>query len=164
MSITTVEVEYVNEPKPGKKMGSIKTTDGTYFSVYPDKLEGFKPKGRYEIEYDSSDFKGKTYHRVLRTVSDLSSNGSKGPAQASQAKTTPDQRAAEMFVMGFVNRFYDGFGAAGVTPDQMNYEDIATLIRKARLAWDAGWRTELPPVPSSESGEPALDPVDEVPF
>ena len=32
------QIAYVNPPKPGKKMGSIKTADGEFYNVWPDKL------------------------------------------------------------------------------------------------------------------------------
>jgi hypothetical protein len=51
MLTATVEIQYVNPPKPGKKMGSIKTKDGTYYNVWPDKLHLFQPGQTQMIEY-----------------------------------------------------------------------------------------------------------------
>jgi hypothetical protein len=46
-----ITVAYVN-PSPGpRKSGSIKDTDGRYFSAWPDKLKGFEPGETYEIAY-----------------------------------------------------------------------------------------------------------------
>src|SRR5437016_10598295 len=60
----TVTIAYVNQPKEGKKMGSIKTTNGQYFNVYLDKLGLFGVGQTYEIEYGSREFQGKMYHNV----------------------------------------------------------------------------------------------------
>ena len=54
----TVTVQYVNDPKPGKKMGSIKTAEMGYFGVYPDKLKLFEQGKTYSVEYKTDgDFK-----------------------------------------------------------------------------------------------------------
>ena len=77
MSKIQIKVEYVNKAKEGKKMATIKTEDGRYFEVYPEKLDAFKSGGEYAIEYKSRDFNGKTYHTVtdVATVTEPASNG-----------------------------------------------------------------------------------------
>ena len=73
----TIKVQYINQPRPGKKLGSVKTEDGRYFQVWPDKLSSFQPGGTYEVEYESSQFNGKTYDKV---TSIAAVNGSATPA------------------------------------------------------------------------------------
>jgi len=136
MSIETVDVQYVNQPKEGKKMGSIKTTDGRYFGVYPDKLHQFTAGMPITIEFDSNNVNGRTFHNVRRVVQP---NGG-GATQASAApQAGGGNKSEEMFVMGFCNRFYDGAFGNGMTVDQVSAADVAVLIRKLRLAWSEGF-------------------------
>jgi len=46
-----VTVQYVNEPKDGRKTGSIRGTDGIYYGAWPDKLRMFEEGETYEISY-----------------------------------------------------------------------------------------------------------------
>jgi hypothetical protein len=75
MNTKTVKVKYVNQPKEGRKTGSIKTADGEYFDVWPDQLPKFKQGSSYEVEYASREYNGKTYHTVKSIV-----NGANGAA------------------------------------------------------------------------------------
>jgi hypothetical protein len=138
MPIETITVQYVNEPKPGKKMGSIKATDGRYFGVYPDKL-GLYFKGQAAtIEYDASEVNGRTFYNVRRKVDAANGSSSASPQPAASQGGT-NQRSEEMFVMGFLNRFYDGAGSQGMTVEQLEVADLTRLIRKLRLAWHDGF-------------------------
>lgn len=49
--VTRVQIAYVNDPKPGKKQGSIKTTTDDYFGVWPKDLRQFQVGGVYDVEY-----------------------------------------------------------------------------------------------------------------
>lgn len=57
----TVTVKFVNQPKDGKKKGSIKTMDGQTYGVWADKLNQFQQGKTYELEYESEEWQGKTY-------------------------------------------------------------------------------------------------------
>lgn len=46
-----ITVQYVNDPKPGKKWGSIKTTDGQYYSGPPAVLKLFQPGETCKIDF-----------------------------------------------------------------------------------------------------------------
>jgi len=50
----TVTVAYVNDPKPGKKIGSIKDDQGHYWSVWPNMLKQFEPGETYELDYEQN--------------------------------------------------------------------------------------------------------------
>ena len=47
----TVTVQYVNGPKPGKKLGTIKTREDEYFYVRPDMLRHFQQGETYDLGY-----------------------------------------------------------------------------------------------------------------
>lgn len=56
--IAEVTIQYVNDPKPGKKMGSIKTAELGYFGVFPNMLRQFSTNEVCRLEYETNgDFK-----------------------------------------------------------------------------------------------------------
>lgn len=64
MSTAAVSVAFVNQPKEGKAKGSIKTTEGEYYEVFPNQLGLFRPGASYEIDYSERNWNGKTYRTV----------------------------------------------------------------------------------------------------
>lgn len=64
MNTVTIEVQYVNQPQPGKKKGSIKDKNNVMYGAFPDKLALFRPGGTYEISYTESPFRGVMYKNV----------------------------------------------------------------------------------------------------
>lgn len=75
---TTIEIAYVNPPKQGRKTGSVKTSEGQYYDVWPNMLSLFQPGGTYNVEFTERDFKGTTY----RTVQKVLGTSVGAPAQA----------------------------------------------------------------------------------
>ena len=55
-----IEVAETHPPKTGKKLGTVKTADGQSFGIWPDKLSALRVGNRYEIEFDASEFNGRT--------------------------------------------------------------------------------------------------------
>lgn len=51
MPNASVTVQFVNQPKPGKKFGSIKTDELGYLSVKPENLSLFTKGAKYVVEY-----------------------------------------------------------------------------------------------------------------
>jgi hypothetical protein len=141
MPIETVTVAFVNEPKPGKKYGSIKSEDGIYYSVKPEQLALFKAGGTYEIQYGLD--KTGTY----RNFQGISGASPSNPTQASNGHT----KSVEMFVMGTIGRALQG---SGTFPDAA---DLTEWVRSAREAWVNGFSDG-----SSKRANAPLD--DEIPF
>jgi len=117
MPTEQVTIAYVNPPKPGKKQGSIKTEDGRYFGVWPDKLGGFQKGMTCTIDYEvstASDGSGRQFYNLKNAYTSLGTPiGGGGPAP--QPGLFPHKQAKgggasteEMFVMGFLNRCYQG--------------------------------------------------------
>ena len=46
----TLTVQYVNEPKPGKKLGNIKSDDGQIWFVVPAMLRRFSAGQTYKVD------------------------------------------------------------------------------------------------------------------
>lgn len=66
MNTTVIEVARTFPPKEGKKKATIKTTSDQLFGVWPNMLNGFHPGVTYEIEYETSQFKGRDYHTIRK--------------------------------------------------------------------------------------------------
>lgn len=51
--IETIQItaQYVNEPKIGKKMGSVKDTHGNYFYIWPNDLQKISPGQTFTVDY-----------------------------------------------------------------------------------------------------------------
>jgi hypothetical protein len=104
MPTATVTVRWVNQPKEGRKLGSIKTDDNQLFGVWPETLGEFKPNGIYEIEYTERHFDdGKIY----KTVKTVAPKGMAPPRPAgnrfSGPRETSMKDAERMFVCSLLN-------------------------------------------------------------
>ncbi len=64
MSTASICVAFVNKPQEEGKKGSIRTDDGTYYSVVPNQLGLFRPGATYEVEFSERQWQGKTYRTV----------------------------------------------------------------------------------------------------
>lgn len=67
MLTATIIPKFINQPKPGKKMWSLKLEDEAFF-MFPAALSSqLKVGGTYKVDYEESDFNGQTY-RTIRKV------------------------------------------------------------------------------------------------
>lgn len=148
MPTASIVVGYVNQPKEGKKMGSIKTKDGAYYNVWPDKLGQFQPGNSYDIEYTVNDQGYKTF-KCFSGGESVTRTPARAVSSAPAAKSS--STAEEMFAMGFVNRLYQG---ACQCPPQ---GELTDALKMARYAWRDAW---APPKPVIEPD----DMNDEIPF
>jgi len=78
-----ITVQYVNFPKPGKKLGSIKSVEGKYYYMEPDSLKRFSEGEVCTIEYNVSD-DGK-WQRLTRKIS----TSAAAPAPTFRSETSP---------------------------------------------------------------------------
>lgn len=79
MHEATITVSFVNQPRQaGGKKGSIKDSEGRYWSVWADKLGQFEVNKTYDIAYTSDTYQGKEYH----TVKSATLRGAPVPQQA----------------------------------------------------------------------------------
>jgi hypothetical protein len=121
MATANVTIKFVNQPKEGKKFGSINTEEMGFFGVKPGDLGQFTKGQKYEIEYTQ---RGE-YKDFVRVISPTSGapighnrpNGNGG-----------DAKSREMFIMGVVGRAM-GSGKFGI-------DEVGLLTAKAAAAWD----------------------------
>ena len=155
MPIETVMVQYVNQPKEGKKQGSIKTDDGRYFGVWPEKLCLYTPGEFYEIEYDAQ------YKTVKRIVTGPGASGSASSAPRAngqaQSHSPSHTKSVEMFVMGVIGRTLQGTG------DVPSAAVLTQWVRSLRLAWADGFAASAASATSATSAT-KNELNDEIPF
>lgn len=157
MMQTTIEVQYVNPPKIGKKMGSIKSTDGEYYSVWPDKLHTFQVGGSYTVEYEVVNTNSGTSFKSIKKILDQSGvlplPTQSGPGPARVPSRGGSTTAEEMFVMGVIGRALQG---SGTLPDPIQ---LKTWVRAARFGWREGFKEDTAPTTGM-----ANELNDEIPF
>jgi hypothetical protein len=130
MHTETIRVQYVNPPRPGKKKGTIKTSDGKLFGVWADALSGFTPNEAYAVEYVEQEWRGQTYRTITKAT--LQTNGTAdpppGPSRNTYRETTPVD-AERMFVCSLLN------AAIGSGKLLLKTDDLVTAIKATRAAW-----------------------------
>lgn len=133
LAYTTVKVAYVNPPKEGKKMGSIKTPDGQYYGVWADKLYQFQQGQSYDVEYETGQYNG----RETRTIKKVIETGraSSGSAQRTSGGSQPDDaKATAIFVTGIIGKALQG---AGTVPDR---DTMADMVYNCAAGFEAGMK------------------------
>jgi hypothetical protein len=129
----SIVVQYVNQPKPGKKKGSIKSTAGKTYGVWPDKLDQFQPGGSYTVEVEENQYNGQTYYGVKRIIG-APSNGNATPAPSPAPYTgrqTDEATAERIYVCGIVNAAVPTLAAAG----DLRTGVLIEITNTAREAW-----------------------------
>ena len=106
MTVATVTIEFVNPPKPGKKMGSIKTKELGLIWAWPNQLEIFNQGHHYSIEYsEDKDFK-KFVKLAPPTASNAATHFPEHEMPAVKAPPRVDTTLQEhIFVCGIVNNW-----------------------------------------------------------
>jgi hypothetical protein len=117
----TITVQYVNPPKEGKKP-SIKTTDGRYFNVDADALSAFAAGSTYEIESESWDFKGKTYHKIKSAKSPSASTNGSGNSNSDRSSRIERQHSQAM-ALAYAKLVAESTGKVPELPDLRKLTD-----------------------------------------
>lgn len=63
-----ITVKYVNQPKPGKKLGNVKDDQGNYWFVQPAMLSQFAPGMKCKVEYKAGTFSDGTESRTVTKI------------------------------------------------------------------------------------------------
>jgi hypothetical protein len=115
--MTTIEIATIELPAPGKKMAKITDRHGGSWQAYPDKLVGIEIGRRYEIEFSTSQFKGKDYRTINKAYPAEPVAGSgNGHTSEPRHNSAPNE-------MHFVTTLL----AAFITSGQIKPGDKATL-------------------------------------
>jgi hypothetical protein len=59
-----VTVKYINQPKPGKKMGSIGTECKKYINMWPNQLEQFSVGSQYDVPVETGEWNGNVTYKL----------------------------------------------------------------------------------------------------
>lgn len=106
MPTVQMTVQYINEPKPGRKRGSIKSTDGTLLGCWGDKLSLFEVGKTYDIEYSEASDNGTVYRNVQKAKEVARAAAAKPTADAVTPRYETSPRDSErMFVTSILNAF-----------------------------------------------------------
>lgn len=62
--MTQITVEFVNRPNKNPKFGSIKSTDGVYYSIGADVLDRYRKGMTFDAPVSSREYKGKIYYSI----------------------------------------------------------------------------------------------------
>ena len=154
MTQATLTPKYVNPPKPGKTLGSIKDQGDTLWLCEPGLLGSFSPGKPITVEYETMKFRDGTERPKITGVVHGATTGS-APAQESHRGNghSPNQ-GREIFITGVVGRW----GQSG----KFGIEDMPKLVVAAIDAWEYATNNAKPgPKPQAEA-EAGLN--DSIPF
>lgn len=143
-----ITVQYVNPPKAGKKWGSIKATDGAYYSGPPAMLDRFRQGETCKIEYTlgGSDGTLKAIKQKIETPAALQRLIAAPP----RAPANPSD-GERMGTMGMVNSFI----RSGTV--DMQRDSIKNVIKICRDAYNDIWGT-----PAKQKSEQEFN--DQIPY
>jgi hypothetical protein len=116
-----IEVAETHPPQNGKKLAKVKTKAGEEFGIWPGKLSALQVGGRYDIEFDESEFKGKVYRKITKAQP---ANG-----DGELPKSSPASDAEQRFVASVLG--------AAISTGKVEIETNALVnaIRATRAAW-----------------------------
>lgn len=146
MPNASITVAYVNPPKEGQRSGSVKTRDGAYYTVAPDKLSQFQKNGIYDIEYTEETGRD---GRVWKTITTATKKGeapaTSGGARGGGMRETSPTDAERMFVCSMVN--------AAVSSGKIEFSAvaIAEAVNYMRQVWGGTFGQTKPTATPSNS-------------
>jgi hypothetical protein len=132
MPTGTITVKYVNQPKAGKKKGTIKSADGQMFGVWANQLSEFTPDMIYEIEYSEEAWNGQTYRTISKATPKATAPAQTGNGNGAKYNTyreTSPTDAERMFVCSLLN------AAISEGELQLSAESLVAAIKTTRAAW-----------------------------
>lgn len=136
MLTATIKVSFINQVKPGKKKGSIKTADDVLYGCWPDKLALFTPGSTYEITYDEQTFNGAIYKDIksAKLIQAAPAVGGGNGAATSGGYGTYRETSATDAQRMFVTAIVKAAVQAGTVT--LSAESLTHAVQEARLAWD----------------------------
>ena len=132
MPVAHVQVAYINQPKPGKKRGSIKSADGVLYAAFPDKLSQVTVGGTYDLKYKDDEYQGVVYHVVEEVKS--STLAASPAAPIAVASRIDDGTPERIFVCGAINALLSNpnFPLADLSTAR-----VTELVNNLRRSWAA---------------------------
>lgn len=139
-----IQVQYVNDPKPGKKWGSIKATDGIYYYGPPSVLQAFQVGDECTIEFENSD--DGQFRQVKKKLSQTPPVLTRPIPQPPRARTNPTD-SEHIFITAIAKEMVE---------PRMSMTEVVDLINGLR----AVYRTTL----GATESQRADDMSDEIPY
>jgi hypothetical protein len=128
--MTVIEIAAIRPPAANKKLATIVSESGQSFGIWPDKLGPLKVGGRYGIEFEELEFRGRPYRKIIK-VRPATENSRQPEERNGHANghsiAAPASADAEQ---AFVATVLGAFVAAGrVGLDARELEQATTLVR-----------------------------------
>ena len=152
MTQATVTPKYVNPPKPGKTLGSIKDQGDVLWLCEPGLLGSFSPGKPVTVEYETMKFRDGTERPKITGVVHGTTNGAAPTHETPRGNGHSPNAGREIFITGIVGRAM----GSGKFP----IEDLNKLTFAAAAAWDSVMQEKRPAPPAQ--ADPGLN--DSIPF
>lgn len=124
---------YINDPKPGKKLGNIKTNELGYIWLRPEGLSAFAKGKRVYIEYsENGDFKNFVKFPVPRSPAPAQQVA---PRTMAPARPSPHQTFSAQVDTQALNIFVTGAVGRALGSGHFNAGDIDEIVREAKAAF-----------------------------
>ena len=123
MPTAEITVQYVNAAKPGKKMGSIKSSEGDYYNCAPTMLHLFQVGEVCKIEYETSPKQGGGVWKTL--TSKLGGGALKPLGPAPMRAMTNPKDSKQIFISALLKGMVNGTDTA------------TSIIQKGKACADA---------------------------
>jgi hypothetical protein len=132
--MTVIEIAAIRPPAANKKLATIVSETGHAFGIWPDKLGPLKVGGRYGIEFEELEFRGRPYRKITKVQPATETSRHKGRKfEERNARTNGHAIAAPASAnaeQAFVATVLGAFVAAGrVGLDARELEQATTLVR-----------------------------------
>lgn len=156
MNTETITAQFVDPPKPGKKLANVKTADGRRFGFDPSKVS-LQPGGTYTVQTSSREWQGKTYLNIEAVVGAPPAAAQSAPRASGSngyAKPTDDATAERIYCCGIVNA---AISSGSLT---LSTASLVAATNAARQAWaqtfggKAQSYDDEPPVNEDSRGAP----------
>lgn len=126
MQTAEITVAYVNPPKPGKKSGSVKSTDGVSYWGPPAALAQYDVGETYMIQYETNEA---GFNNLVTAKSHTPKQGMDPQAPPPRTQSSSHTKSVEMATMGFLGRCYQGTG------NVPSAETLEVQMRSFIVAW-----------------------------
>lgn len=125
-----ITVQYINEPKPGKKMGSVKDASGQYYNVFPNMLPQFSKGMRCKVEYSAEPKADGGEWRTIKKIVGNQSAPTPGPKNDYRARSNPAE-AKQIAVLALAKPCIEKLAF-----EQLNEASLVAILNMCSRAYD----------------------------
>lgn len=132
MLTATITAKYVDRPKPGKKMWTVKDETGKMWLVPPKDAGQFTRGAVYEIGYEEHDYGSNTYRTIIAHKEIAAAGPGSAGGNPSKYSPTDLTTAERIFVCGAVNSI---LRAEGLQSLSMTEDQLVAIINRLRAVF-----------------------------